>query len=341
MCPELEGRFAQLSDVAVDGLAMEMDAIGALLQHNLPSLTALRLTRNAIGDSGCARLAQALLLQQPRAWPGLTHLELQDNRIQAEGCAHLARALQQRACPALTHLALGRNDIGPEGCEALGQALLQQQQQACPDLCVLDLDSNDIGDDGCEHLAQALQQRAGRGLTHLKLGGNGIGDEGCVALAKALLQQQQQASRSLRYLELAENCMHDKGWLHLSQALQQRACPGLVSLDLQGCTVGSEACARLVRSLGDGCPDMECLQLRSTEIDAMPDALGELRCLTALDMSDNPIRRIPPALHGLILQLEAFAVDAEAMEEPPGRVVDQGLDALKAHIRAGAPQEQS
>ena len=85
--------------------------------------------------------------------------------------------------------------------------------------------------------------------------------------------------------------------------------------------------------LKEGCPDLWSLILKKNEIDALPDALGQLRSLTRLDISSNSIRRIQPALYGLILQLGAFDAFDCPLEDPPYEVYKRGLDAVKRYLR--------
>ena len=68
-------------------------------------------------------------------------------------------------------------------------------------------------------------------------------------------------------------------------------------------------------------------------IDIVPDVLGQLRLLTCLHICSNSIRRLQPALHGLVLQLEAFVASQCPLEDLPQEVYWQGLDALKRYLR--------
>ena len=325
-CPALAGRFEQLSHITIDGFTTDDAAIGALLRQ-----------------------------------PALVHLDLGHTKIASDGCTALAHALQERACPSLTHLDLRCSKIANQGCAALAQAL--QQQHACPELARLHLEHNNIDQEGCAALARALQQHTCLGLTHLHLGFNKIGSAGCAALAQALQQPSRPAVARLRlglrpiigaqecaavprllrkgpcialtHLHLEDNAIGDEGCARLAQALQERACPALSTLDLEGNNIGSAGCAAVARALLKGCPGLQQLCLPNNRIDAIPHALGELRALRVLVLAYNPIRRIPAALHRLVLQLEVLIVSGDALEDPPWQVVGQGLEALKAYLRGG------
>ena len=228
----------------------------------------------------------------------LDTLHLSQSGLGSAGSACLAQALRERGdcSPGLTRLHLRRNLMGSEGCHHLAQAL---QQSACPNLTHLDLYWNNMGNEGCAHLAQALQQRACPRLTHLYLKYNKFDAEGCKCLA---------------------------------QALEQRACPDLVALDLCNNAIGAEGCTALARGLA-GCPGIQELRLHDIKIVALPDGLGELRCLRLLDISYNGVRKVQPALYDWLLQLDQFHARGNPFESPPLEVCCQGLNALKDSLR--------
>ena len=293
-CPVLEGRFEQLNEITIEGFAMKMNALDALLLQ-LPSLTTLRLWKNKIG---------------------------------AEGCLRLAQSLQQHGSPRLSVLDLSANDIGPVGCAALGQAL---ELHACPDLSVLDLEQNNIGDEGCAHLARALQQPSVSNVSRIRLGLQCIGADDCAGVARTLRRW---PCIYLTHLNLAANDIGSQGCAYLAQALQQHACPNLCVLALEDNDIGNQGIIHLARGCNEGCPRIqEQLDLWDNGLHTPPDVVGELRSLTALSVDYNRTRGIPPTPYGLISKLETFKINCNSLEEKSRQASRKGLEALKRYLR--------
>ena len=138
---------------------------------------------------------------------------------------------------------------------------------------------------------------------------------------------------NLAHLDLGSNYIGNEGCGQLAEALRERACPNLTHLHLDRNNIGNEGCGQLALGLKEGCPHLQTLDLQNNSIRALPDALGQLRSLTRLYISWNRIRRIQPALYGLILQLDEFHAFNCPLEDPPKEVYRRGLDALKRYLR--------
>ena len=89
------------------------------------------------------------------------------------------------------------------------------------------------------------------------------------------------------------------------------------------------------------CPDLRYLSLSNVGITALPDAMGELRSLTCLNISYNAIRCIEPSLYGLILQLKYLDVYNTPLKDSFQHFLDEGFGALKEHLRAASSRRAS
>ena len=110
--------------------------------------------------------------------------------------------------------------------------------------------------------------------------------------------------------------------------MQKHGCLSLTFLFLISNEIGAERCVALVRGLV-GCPILQKVKLGSNSIDALPDELGELRTLGALDISENMIEEIQPALYGLILQLVYLNTVLNSLEDISPEFTELKLDDLK------------
>ena len=97
--------------------------------------------------------------------------------------------------------------------------------------------------------------------------------------------------------------------------MREDACPNLTYLDLGWNNINNEGCGQLALGLKVGCPHLQTLNLGSNIIETLPDALGQLRSLTCLDISYNFIKRIQPALSALFLQLDTLDADDDILED--------------------------
>ena len=284
-CPVLEGRFKKLRDITIVGLAMNTEAIDALLlqqsslatlhlisinigkdesaytlraleQHASRALTHVHLWHRTIAQDRSARLARALPMACCPDLTRLIHLDLGNRNLGARGCARLAQALLQHTGSSLTHIHLGGNNIGNQGCAHLAYAL---QQYACPDLTYLDLERNAIGAEGCAHLALALQQYACPRLAELRLGINSIGNEGCMHLAQGL---QHHADGNVVRIRLGLQSLGADECAGVARAVQKHPGAKLTHLKLATNRISDEGCGHLARALQQrACPILTHLDL--------------------------------------------------------------------------------
>ena len=139
------------------------------MSENDPTLTALDVNSNSIGDAGASALAEALKVNKT-----LMMLNVHNNDIGDHGASALADALKVNKT--LTKLSLYRNSIGATGASALAEALKVNKT-----LTELNVAGNSIGDAGASALAEAL--KVNNKLMMLDVQGNSIG-----AAGKALLR---------------------------------------------------------------------------------------------------------------------------------------------------------
>lgn len=171
---------------------VEVDRLVAAIKKDIV-VTALRLARSHIGDTGANMLAGALLRNRT-----LRELTLCHNGIGDEGAEALSAALDQN--PALQKLDLSKNAIGAAGAAQLAASLRRNRG-----LRQLDLSGNPLGDDGAESFAEAIDSNVGGtryGPRRLLLVDCRVGQRGVARLAKAANVQ----GGPLVVLGLGERC---------------------------------------------------------------------------------------------------------------------------------------
>ena len=162
---ELRGNW--LGPLGVAGLAARLKGHGAL--------EALGLASTRPGDAGVRVLAKALLADDPP--PSLRALALRHNNVGDDGARALSDGLRSQGAPPLRALDLGWNAIGTRGGRYLGDAVA-----ANVSLAELHLPWNGLADRGARALGDALPTNGA--LASLDLGHNAIGDAGGRALAR-------------------------------------------------------------------------------------------------------------------------------------------------------------
>ena len=129
---------------------MNWEAVGQLLEQNVPVTKLWHFAIGEFGDTGVARLAAALAKNTMLKELDFDNGSYGDSGITAKGAARLALALETNTT-----------------------------------LMELKIDGNkNIGDEGAAHMAVALEKN--RAVTKLNLSGNGIRFEGAARLAAAL-----------------------------------------------------------------------------------------------------------------------------------------------------------
>lgn len=244
-CPilqELDLGFNCLGDAGADRLAsaISMGSAGAL-----PNLEKLCLAFNLLTPDGAKHLATAL----SSSGCGLRYLDLSDNAVGASGAAHLADALvaqqqrsegQEASSRHLQELCLSNAEISIAGAASIAKALLQGSL-----LSALALQDNGIGPDGAKHLAAALRSDSGAMIRSLNLWHNSLGDEGVAHLAEPLRE-----NSSLEVLNLGFNDLSDEAVEGLSQALEGCSqVSRLRELNLEFNEISTEAAERLEAAL--------------------------------------------------------------------------------------------
>jgi Ran GTPase-activating protein (RanGAP) involved in mRNA processing and transport len=144
-CAALEDVDLSWCDVGAEG----MRAVAAALRRREPSLRALRLRGNRMGDEGAAHVAETLATGR---WPNLRRLLLCMNEIAADGAEAIAAALARaEAFPSLREVELAINAIRLPGAQALA-SLLVHSPRACPALISLDVRINSVPPHDAERL---------------------------------------------------------------------------------------------------------------------------------------------------------------------------------------------
>eukprot|EP00873_Tetraselmis_striata_P035569 jgi/Tetstr1/455833/TSEL_042625.t1 len=166
-CPETTVINLTNRSLGLESLRMVLSG----MEHGMP-IRVLNLAGNALGDAGCALIAQML-----RGNESLETLDLSDANITCLGAQHLQRL---EGHPRLKHLYLSNNDIGAAGGFALSQLC-----SAAP-ITSLNLNFNaQLGDTGVEMLARAISQPTSK-LEQLSINGVGATHRGIWALTRAL-----------------------------------------------------------------------------------------------------------------------------------------------------------
>lgn len=147
-----------------------------------PTLIALMLGKNAIGDEGAATLAEAF-----KRVPRLSVLDVSRSDIGYEGATALFMVLARH--PVLSVLKLERNpSFGDEGAKELARAL-----RANRELTIVDVSRCGITDVGARALLEALRDGAGPKLDVLGLQSNSISDELLTEIGDVLEQRGRKA----------------------------------------------------------------------------------------------------------------------------------------------------
>jgi Ran GTPase-activating protein (RanGAP) involved in mRNA processing and transport len=183
----------------------------ALAAATLPSLQALHLRTNRIGDEGLRWLVRSRELR------GLKALHVGYNRITSLGALALAEAFP----PWLEVLDLSWNQIGDTGAIALASG------SEAPRLAALDLSYCELGDAAAQAMADSSLLE---NLHTLNLGTNQIGDTGLSALAGSPYL------RRLESLNLGNSAVTDAGAGTLMESPLFRR---LVALHLPGTAISS------------------------------------------------------------------------------------------------------
>lgn len=209
--------------------------IAELLQSKHCVVTTLDMRWNWLGESGTARLASALELNNT-----LIDLDLWKNDVGPGAAASVRDALRHNQT--LERLSLWGNRLRDIGIVQISKGLAENSA-----LLRLDVADNSLGPEGFEAIARALQSSK-CGLTHLSCGRNPqSGDRGALALAAALAAP----TCKLRSLDADGNSMTDAGAAAIAASLQENSTLTEINLASNYIAVpGATAIAQCVQSSG-------------------------------------------------------------------------------------------
>ncbi len=134
---------------------------------------------------------------------------------------------------------------------------------------------------------------------------------------------------------MARNEAFEKAEKKIEEALHS----GATSLDLSTSLLASdsEKLTELPESLGQ-LSQLQTLNLSRNGLTSLPDGLGQLSQLQTLHLSDNQLSDIPASLVQLE-QLKTLALDLNSLNPELAAAYEQGLDAVKAYLRAKAEDQ--
>lgn len=213
------------------------------------TVTGLNLNHNALGDAGCAVVAQILLGSRT-----INMLSMEDNVIHPPGAESLSRALV--ANRTLKVLSLPANYLGPVGVGSIAQAA------ALSCITELDLRENYLTERGAAVLAKAVQGRF-LSLLRLNLGNNFLSSEGAGEILSSLPQ-------SLTHLDLSENLI-DRDALGAITAAVTSQSPRLATLSLERNRLGAEEMTAIVTAGGQATSPIDEIRMSypATDTQAM------------------------------------------------------------------------
>jgi len=165
-------KFQCLERLDVRGCEIGDDGVTFLAEawtRGMPSLRAVLLSSNSIGDPGCEAVACSL------DECGVEELVMAMGSITEAGAETMAACIPDSR---ITALDMSGNMLGDAGARAFATSLEETRN-----LRSLNLSQNDIGDHGARAMAQFLPVAAGLGSLELNKGR--IGPDGALALAEA------------------------------------------------------------------------------------------------------------------------------------------------------------
>lgn len=218
-----------------------------------PGLRGLWLKRNPVRTEGARHLADALA-----GGSRIEVLDLVHTGIGVDGLAAISDGIVVGEVP-LSHLFVGGNALSEAAVPVLIDLI-----RRCPSLRHVSMQANFIGTSGVMRLSRAtvIQQ-----LRSVGLGSNGVSGDALAALALALHPDIEAfdvgMAASERALRADPNVIHDEDALTLVHALRERE--RLHLLDLAGCSLSRQSCARVIELVLRH-PSIEELRIHGNEL---------------------------------------------------------------------------
>ena len=187
-----------------------------------------------------------------------------------DGITKLAAVFEAGGCSGLEHLDLSKNGFSDRGLRAIAQAVTSKASKI--ELSILNVSRNNIKAQGTGFLFRRLQCKGLRSLAHLDLSSNSIPSS---PFQKDLLKAiRHGCCREWVQISLSHNPLGDEGLVpmldELAETDENWSCSELTHLNLAG------------------------IDARDPSMDALSHlmAVGRLRMLDTLDLSDNRIHAV-------------------------------------------------
>ena len=278
--PSLVALDLSMNSIGNGGLAV---LANALAQGRVGRPQMLGLSSNGIGDAGIEALAIAAL---SGFLASLEYLWLSDNHFGNAGAAHLARI--GHSLQSLSHLSLDQNDIGDEGAAALAAA---GAEKAFSRLVTLELFANVISDQGLSALAQSCAHGAFANLEILNLGdatgGNNIRDPGIYALCEACNTG---GFPKVKELRLDRNRLSDSGAIALAEMCARGALPQLDAISMRSNAVSGKAKETVQSALDDNRDARLRTRAVQQPTESLTEAMMQFQSDTAPEVAQAPNR---------------------------------------------------
>ncbi len=203
----LDAAAQSLEELDVSGCGLGGPGVESLLNSTLPTLRALRIGRNKVGDLGARTVSRFLLTHS--CGRTLVELQLQENDITESGALALSVAFV--GAYELRSLYMSENYIGPCG----GATIIDTLNTASTmPMDMIDFAECNIGDIGASAAGRLVSHR---GCSHVYLSFNEINAAGAGAIADAVAV----SPCRIEYLDLHDNTFGDEGVRYLLDRIMQ------------------------------------------------------------------------------------------------------------------------
>lgn len=209
----------------------------------------------------------------------LRSLNLSDNALGEKGVRAFGFLLKSQKV--LEELYFMNNGISGDAARAICELLPSVEK-----LKILHFHNNMTGDDGAEAISQLVRNCTV--LEDFKCSSTRVSTKGAIALAGALA-----AGTGLKKLDLRDNMFGQKAGVALSQALSRHS--GLTEAYLSYLGLRDKGTIALAKSLGEGAPSLEVLEIAGNEItqkasQALAECLASKKLLTKFVASENELK---------------------------------------------------